>query len=64
MSIDTDTVECHFQTVKEAFMGGWKSKKKINEKKNARNFTDLTKGGAPPGKKPSRQSLQARNRLR
>ena len=28
MSVDTDMAEGHFSTVKEAFMAGWKSKRR------------------------------------
>ena len=54
MSVDTDTAENHFSTIKDAFMAGWKSKTKVNEKRKARGFTDPSNGGGKgQGKKKS-----------
>ena len=49
MSVDTEVAECHFTTIKEAFMAGWKAKQKTNAKRKARGFTDPSK--APGGGK-------------
>ena len=48
---------------KENFHGRVEIQEKINANKKARNFTDPTKGGAPPGKKPFKKKPSGKKRI-
>ena len=52
-----------FSDSKRSFHGWVEIQEKENEKKKARNFTDPTKGGAPPGKKPFKKKPSGKKQI-
>ena len=63
MSVDTEVAECHFTTIKEAFMAGWKAQQKTNAKRKARGLLTLPRRQVGVRRSSLRRKLLRKNLL-